>query len=164
MSEADVQANSEGKITPEQHQILRSHRRRRYQGLFATLIIVTVIPAFALLRPVIAGEMTFQAWLAAFPNVPLPIVMVFPALFFIAAGVGYVIDSDLRAEHISTTIGEAELWTSGTIKRYFLRVDGVRFQITRDYWKTFTAGQTYRVYYIKNYPNIILSSERLQAA
>lgn len=162
MQTSEIQTNSEGKVTSSQRQLLRGVRRRRYQGLFATLLIVTIIPLLALMRPVIAGEMTLQAWLDAFPNVELPLVMVFPVLFFIAVIIGYIIDTDLRAERISTAIGEAELWKGETLKRHFVRVGGVRFQVTRDQWESFTAGQTYRVYYVKNYPNIILSTERLE--
>jgi hypothetical protein len=157
----DLEANREGRVSAEQRQMLNRRKRWRYGGVMASMLIVTIMPGFALLRPVIMGEITFEAWVNDFPNVDLSFLMLFPLLFICAVSVSYLLGRDLRQERVSEVVGKAKLWKKNAPPRHLVEIGGTRFQVSRDQWQQFANDATYHVYYIKNFPNhIMLSMER----
>ena len=140
-SEADLEANRQGALSPAQAARLRSSRQRQLAVallLFISLVIVATGLIFAGQR----GGNPILGWAGA-------ALILINALVVGAMGRGYMrVGGDLRPGNVEVLAGEVErvLRRGRQADSYLIRIDGASLQVSKDVFLGFQHEAPYRIY------------------
>ncbi len=170
-SEADLEANRQGMLTPDQFQIVEAVYQARQRGANQTYKLFAIwIPLLLIVGMVIEYNQSGKSPGAFLPGA-LPMMLViggFMALLvFVAWLFGTINARDARDKRISVAEGKAQVLEKeahsrgSSSMRYELRLNGRLFRFANHASIAhFEDGKSYRVYYIKYYPfPLMLSAE-----
>lgn len=140
-SEADLEANRRGALSPSQAARLRSSRQRQLAGallLFISLVIVATVLIYAGQR---SGNPVLGLAGAA--------LILINAVIVGTMGRGYMrVGGDLRPGNVEVLAGEVErvLRRGRQADNYLIRIDGASLQVSKDVFLGFQHEAPYRVY------------------
>jgi hypothetical protein len=172
-TQADVEANRQGLLTPDQVYLVEAVYRARQRGARQTYLMFAIwIPVLIIVGIIIEYNQSGKS-VADFLPSALPIVVAVSgglALIMLLSWIFTTINArDARNKRISVAEGEAqvieqEARTRGSsYMRYELRLGNRLFRFANHASIAhFEDGKTYRVYYIKYYPfPLMLSAEEI---
>ena len=172
-SEADLEANRQGMLTPDQEYVVEAVYQARQQMARQTYKLFAMwIPLLLIIGMVIEYRQTDKSLSEFLPNA-LPIMLIvggfLALLVFMAWLFGTIAARDARGKRISMAEGVAHILEKdarsrgSSYVRYELRLNGRLFRFANHASIAhFEDAKTYRVYYIKYYPfPLMLSAEEL---
>ena len=140
-SEADLEANRRGALSPAQAARLRSSRQS--QLAVALLLFISLVIAATLL--IYAGQRSGNSilgWAGA-------VLILINAVIVGTIGRGYMrVGSDLRPGNVAVLAGEVErvLRRGRQADNYLIRIDGISLRVSKAVFLGFQHEATYRVY------------------
>lgn len=172
-TEADVEANRQGLLTPDQEMIIEAVYQTRQRGARQTYLFFAIwMPLLIIVGFVIEYNQSGKS-LGEFLPGALPIVALAGAgmgvLVLISAAFGAINSRDARDKRISVAEGKAHVLEKeargrgSSYMRYELRLGNRLFRFANHASIAhFEDGKIYRVYYIKYYPfPLMLSAEEI---
>lgn len=177
-NDADLAANRQGELTPQQDMLVESVYQARQKGARQTVIAFLIFFAILLL---VGSAIEFSksgqnvgSFISSTGGIYLFVIILFSIIVLINLLFTWHISQDAKKRHISTVEGVAQPlmaeahYRGSSYMRYELRLKKGR--LTRKLFRFpsersvshFTERKTYRIYYIGFYPfDIVLSAEEI---
>jgi hypothetical protein len=157
----DLELNRDDHVTYAQRDRLAAIYQQYHRGIVRTLGLVTGIMVVGLVFVLLIGQTTLAELEQGLP-IALALLFVVVALTLVAS---LVLSDDLRQVHMRVAEGKAKLLLGnyrGT-PYYRVRLGRKTFNLMNErQFQCFESGARYRVYYVKYWPDVVLSVERIE--
>ncbi len=154
----DLLANRTGELTEKQRERVAAIYRQYRRGILPTFVIIGGMMVIGSIAAVVSGDSSPGEMLRSLPIVLL-ILVVLGGFTTIAS---HVTTSDVRRGRIRTAEGKAKL-SQGRYKGYDIyrvRIGSKTFNLmNKQQFECFEKGEGYRVWYVRYWPDVILSIE-----
>jgi len=166
-SSADLQTNRAGELTDAQRERVTAVYQQYLRGIIPTLGIIGAIMVSAVVISLVRDFLSLDGLSLDDLARGLPICLPLVSLVVLIAVVGsYWLTGNLRRGRIQVAEGVARLKTGlyrGHTPYYQAKIGRHTFHLMNaTQFGAFKEGERYRVYYVKYWPDVILSGERVE--
>jgi hypothetical protein len=166
-SDEDLQANRAGELTDAQRERVTAVYQQYRRGIMPTLGIIGAIMVSAVVVSLVRDFLSLDGLSPDELARGLPVCLPLVSVVVVIAGVrSYWLTTGVRRGRIQVAEGVTRLKTGlyrGHTPYYHAKIGGHTFYLANaTEFGGFKEGERYRVYYVRYWPDVILSGERVE--